>query len=237
MADIQLPDMGAMMADVNRRLGTLEALPGGLTQTKADTLYLGKTAKAESAKTADTAKAVAWTDVTGRPTKVSQFTNDSGYLKTQVQADWNATSGVGVIKNKPTMPTKTSQLTNDSGFVTKAVTNGLIPKSGERGTLTGHETAATLTGSPTIDINSASTNVLNTSGKVTLTFTAAAATASDVKVIALTATAATTLTIAGAAWANGGSAPTWGTVGKHLVLVANFLGGRVVLSVFDNDEG
>ena len=200
MADIQLPDMGAMMADVNRRLGTLEALPGGLTQTKADTLYLGKTAKAESAKTADTAKAVAWTGVTGRPTKVSQFTNDSG-------------------------------------FVTTAVTNGLIPKSGERGTLTGHETAATLTGSPTISINSASTNVLNTSGKVTLTFTAAAATASDVKVIALTVTAATTLTIAGAAWANGGSAPTWGTAGKHLVLVANFLGGRVVLSVFDNDEG
>lgn len=237
MADIQLPDMGAMMADVNHRLGVLEALPGGLTQTKADTLYLGKTAKAESAKTADTAKAVAWTGVTGRPTKVSQFTNDSGYLKTQVQADWNATSGVGVIKNKPTMPTKMSQLTNDSGFVTTAVTNGLIPKSGERGTLTGHETAATLTGSPTININSASTNVLNTSGKVTLTFTAAAATASDVKVIALTATAATTLTITGAAWANGGSAPTWGTVGKHLVLVANFLGGRVVLNVFDNDEG
>ena len=234
MADIQLPDMGAMMADVNRRLGTLEALPGGLTQTKADTLYLGKTAKAESAKTADTATAVAWTGVTGRPTKVSQFTNDSGYLKTQVRADWNATSGAGVINNKPT---KVSQFTNDSGFVTKAVTNGLIPKSGERGTLTGHETAATLTGSPTININSASTNVLNTSGKVTLTFTAAAATASDVKVIALTATAATTLTITGAAWANGGSAPTWGTAGKHLVLVANFLGGRVVLNVFDNDEG
>lgn len=234
MADIQLPDMGAMMADVNRRLGTLEALPGGLTQAKADTLYLGKTAKAESAKTADTAKAVAWTGVTGRPTKVSQFTNDSGYLTTQVQADWNATSGAGVINNKPT---KVSQFTNDSGFVTKAVTNGLIPKSGERGTLTGHETAATLTGSPTININSASTNVLNTSGKVTLTFTAAAATASDVKVIALTATVATTLTITGAAWANGGSAPTWGTAGKHLVLVANFLGGRVVLNVFDNDEG
>lgn len=136
-----------------------------------------------------------------------------------------------------TIPTKTSQLTNDSGFVTNDVTNGLIPKSGERGTLAGHETAATLTGSPTININSASTNVMNTSGAVTLTFTAAAATASDVKVIALTAIAATTLTIVGAVWANGGSAPTWGTAGKHLVLVANFLGGRVVLNVFDNDEG
>lgn len=52
------------------------------------------------------------------PTKVSQLTNDSGYLTTQVRADWNATTGYGVINNKPTIPTKTSQLTNDSGFLT-----------------------------------------------------------------------------------------------------------------------
>lgn len=52
------------------------------------------------------------------PTKVSQLTNDSGYLTTQVRADWNATSGAGVINNKPTIPTKTSQLTNDSGYLT-----------------------------------------------------------------------------------------------------------------------
>lgn len=126
---------------------------------------------------------------------------------------------------------------NENKTATDAELAKKIPKSGDRGTLSGYETAATLTGSPTININSASTNVMNTSGAVTLTFTAAAATASDVKVIALTATAATTLTIAGAVWANGGSAPTWGTAGKHLVLVANFLGGRVVLNVFDNDEG
>lgn len=52
------------------------------------------------------------------PTKVSQLTNDSGYLTTQVRADWNATSGAGVINNKPTIPTKVSQLANDSGFLT-----------------------------------------------------------------------------------------------------------------------
>ncbi len=126
---------------------------------------------------------------------------------------------------------------NENKTATDAELAKKIPKSGDRGTLSGYETAATLTGSPTININSASTNVMNTSGAVALTFTAAAATASDVKVIALTAIAATTLTIAGAVWANGGSAPTWGTAGKHLVLVANFLGGRVVLNVFDNDEG
>ena len=35
-----------------------------------------------------------------------------------VQADWNATSGDALIKNKPSIPGKTSELTNDSGFIT-----------------------------------------------------------------------------------------------------------------------
>ena len=39
--------------------------------------YLGISAKAESAKSADS---VAWSNVSSRPTKVSQFTNDSGYI-------------------------------------------------------------------------------------------------------------------------------------------------------------
>ena len=36
----------------------------------------------------------------------------------QVNSDWNATSGVEEILNKPTIPTATSDLTNDSGFIT-----------------------------------------------------------------------------------------------------------------------
>lgn len=35
----------------------------------------------------------------------------------QVNSDWNATSGVAEILNKPSIPTKTSDLTNDSGYV------------------------------------------------------------------------------------------------------------------------
>lgn len=42
---------------------------------------------------------------------------DTGAQK-NVQADWNATSGDGLIKNKPSIPIKTSELTNDSGFIT-----------------------------------------------------------------------------------------------------------------------
>ena len=36
----------------------------------------------------------------------------------QVNSDWNATTGVEEILNKPTIPTATSDLTNDSGFIT-----------------------------------------------------------------------------------------------------------------------
>lgn len=66
------------------KVSELENDLGYITTTAADAAYLGKTAKANSAKVADTATAVAWTGVTGRPTiptKTSQLTNDSGYVK------------------------------------------------------------------------------------------------------------------------------------------------------------
>lgn len=37
---------------------------------------------------------------------------------TQVNSDWNATSGVEEILNKPTIPTQLSQLTNNTGILT-----------------------------------------------------------------------------------------------------------------------
>ena len=38
----------------------------------------------------------------------------------QVNSDWNSSSGLSEILNKPTIPTATSDLTNDSGFITSA---------------------------------------------------------------------------------------------------------------------
>lgn len=42
----------------------------------------------------------------------------------QVNADWNAVSGVEQILNKPTIPTDTNQLTNSAGFISS--TNNLV---------------------------------------------------------------------------------------------------------------
>ena len=114
--------------------------------------------------------------------------------------------------------------------------SGWISINGERGQIAGFETAEVLSGSQTITVNSSDTICINTSGTVTLTFTAASATVCAVKVIALKATGTTTLNISGAVWANAGSAPTWGTSGKNLVLTASFINGRVVLNVYDNDQ-
>lgn len=49
-----------------------------------DSKYLGKTAKAASASSADS---VAWTGVSGRPTKLSDFTNDRGYITGYTETD------------------------------------------------------------------------------------------------------------------------------------------------------
>lgn len=114
--------------------------------------------------------------------------------------------------------------------------NAAVPKSGARGSLAGNETASALTGSQTINANSADCINISTSGAVTLTFTPAAANIRAVKALSLTASAATTLTISGAVWASKGSAPTWGNAGTILVLLAHFVGGRVVLSVADNTQ-
>lgn len=111
-----------------------------------------------------------------------------------------------------------------------------IEKTGSRGSLAGFQTVSTLTGSPTVTSESGDVCVLNSSGAVTLTFTPAEATVACTKVIDITATADTTLAIAGASWANGEDAPTWGTAGKHLTIEAHFIAGRVDLFVVNNDE-
>lgn len=44
----------------------------------------------------------------------------------QVNADWNAASGVAQVLNKPTIPTKVSDLTNDEAFITAEEVAGIV---------------------------------------------------------------------------------------------------------------
>lgn len=60
------------------------------------------------------------------PTKVSDLTNDAGYLTT---VSWND------VQDKPSIPTKTSDLVNDSNYVNQQTLNtallGKVNKSGD----------------------------------------------------------------------------------------------------------
>lgn len=160
----------------------------------------------------------------------------SGYLTTTVaNQTYLGIKATAASATKATQDASGNVITSTYG--TKTEVGQRILATGARGQIAGSETAASLSGSQTITANSADTICISTSGAVTLTFTAAAATVCAVKVIALNASATTTLTISGAVWANAGDAPTWGTAGKNLVLTASFINGRVVLNVYDNEEG
>lgn len=64
------------------------------------------------------------TDIPSVPTRVSQLTNDSGYIAN------NALTSYAKKSELPTVPTKVSQLTNDSGYITKSTADGLYePKA------------------------------------------------------------------------------------------------------------
>lgn len=93
-------------------------------------------AKADKSSLATVATSGKYSDITGRPTNVSAFTNDAGYVKNSniAQAVEGAQINISVFTNdegyltqhqsladyakKSDLPTKTSDLTNDSGFIT-----------------------------------------------------------------------------------------------------------------------
>jgi hypothetical protein len=85
------------------------------------------------------AGSVAWTNVSGRPTNVSSFTNDSGYINTSgARTALSFTAGSGAYNSSTgviTIPTNTNQLTNGAGFIT----GSYLPLSG--GTVSGTITA------------------------------------------------------------------------------------------------
>ena len=65
---------------------------------------------------------VDWTDVTNKPTNVSYWTNDAGYITSAAVPTKTSdlTNDSGFITSA-SLPTKTSDLTNDSGYITSSV--------------------------------------------------------------------------------------------------------------------
>ena len=96
----------------------------GTWQTPPDTTY--STMKGASSSSAGS------TGLVPTPSAGSQekFLRGDGTWQAQVNADWNATSGYGVINNKPAIPTVDSSLSTSStnAIANNAVTNALNGK-------------------------------------------------------------------------------------------------------------
>ena len=157
-------------------------------------------------------------------TKLNQAQADMLYAKL---SDLQLTNQ-NVSTNSTNIETANTNITN--------LQNQKINISGARGQIGGYETAASRSGTQTFNISSPDTSVVHTSGNVTFTFTPGSETQVSVKVIEAIADGTTTLNYAGMVWCNNGSAPTWGTAGSRLVLVAHWIGGQVIVNVSHNTE-
>ena len=65
-----------------------------------------------------------WNDITNKPTDVSYWTNDAGYITSaDIPTKTSDLTNDSDFVTSADIPTKTSDLTNDSGFITNAVSN------------------------------------------------------------------------------------------------------------------
>lgn len=153
----------------------------------------------------------------------------------QAQADMLYAKISDLTLTNQNVETNTTNIETANTSITN-LQNQKINITGSRGQIGGYETAASLSGTQTFTISSADTSVVHTNGAVTFTFTPGSETQVSVKVIEAIADGTTTLNYAGMVWCNNGSAPTWGTAGARLVLVAHWIGGQVVVNVSHNTE-
>lgn len=167
--------------------------------------------------------------------ELSSLTTTVGTKLNQAQADMLYAKISDLTLPNQNVTKNTSSIESANGSITN-LQNQKINISGARGQIGGYETAASLSGTQTFTIESADTSVVHTNGAVTFTFTPGSENQVSVKVIEAIADGTTTLNYAGMVWCNNGSAPTWGTAGARLVLVAHWIGGQVVVNVSHNTE-
>lgn len=198
-----------------------------------------KTDTAIAVKTAGEAKAAA-SEASGAAKTAISSAQEASVTAAAAQID--AEAAADLASSAKTVADRAASVADEAkadAAGAKATASAAVPKTGARGSLAGYEAigdAESLGEPPTVTIESPDCLNLETAGTLTIAFTAADPSMRAVKALSLTATDTTSLTIEGAVWQNNGEAPEWGTAGKILVILAHFVGGRVVLSVADNTE-
>lgn len=200
-----------------------------------------------SAASAVSAAAVASYVASEIDSSLTVLQSDVATLKTEVEAE---TTGlldrVSVLETTtiPAIDTRVSALEttvgdSNSGLVADVASNtsriAALETSNQYvsvSTVVSGETSTTIT--KTTDPNF---QVFETAGTFTLNTTAASSTEFSTKYVHLHAAEATTLTLSSpAVWADSSEGPTWGSAGKNLFLRIDFIYGRVIVSVIDNDQ-
>lgn len=121
-----------LQAQITQNANDIDTLEGNVADVKQDIVDIKaeQLVQNQDISNLQTTKA----DKSEIPTKVSQLTNDSGYIDNTVDNLVNytkssdlsavATSGsYNDLLNKPFIPTKTSEIINDSGYITKDVSD------------------------------------------------------------------------------------------------------------------
>lgn len=216
-------------ADLKNQVGSIVS---GVQADKKET----KSYRDQAQQAAEQAKVVAWKDIKSKPAEFPPAAHEHNLTQMTGALPWSR------VSNKPSeFPAASHKHTASdlNGVLKSDDASRFIAAQSARGAIGGYETAEAKKGVSSVTISKESkdtTVLLNLSGTVNVTFTPAGEGECCVKVVAFkTGTSKAVLKMAGARWA-GGEAPSWGNPGKTLILAAHFIGGEVVLGVFDNNQ-
>ena len=168
----------ADVTDLSQTIST--ALEPYVTKTSADAAYLGKTAKAESAKVADSANAVTWANVSGKPSTVAGY-GITFATTTEAEAGTDTTKPMNAAATKAAI-LALAPAPDLSGYLTKTdAASTYLGKTAKAASASTADTAAKLTTARTLSLTGDGTASLsfdgsaNASGALTLAASGASA--------------------------------------------------------------
>ena len=118
-------DVPTKTSDLTNDSGFLTSIPiASATTLGGVKIGNGINVAADGTISAAISASLDWNDITNKPTDVSYWTNDAGYITSaDIPTKTSDLDNDSDFVTSADVPTKTSDLTNDSGFITNSVSN------------------------------------------------------------------------------------------------------------------
>ena len=118
-------DVPTKTSDLTNDSGFLTSIPIASASTLGGVkIGNGINVAADGTISAAISASLDWNDITNKPTDVSYWTNDAGYITSaDIPTKTSDLTNDSDFVTSADVPTKTSDLTNDSGFITNSVSN------------------------------------------------------------------------------------------------------------------